>query len=235
MSVFHTSVPTSRLLRATVAALLAGAGLHAAAVPVTSRAALAGNDTISWGQLGPSMTDVLVPVNVTTAGARLASVTNPTGPLVRFDEGDGVYSGNFALGDQLLATLFKPGPISIDFSTGLSRIGAQIMSNDFGNFNGVLKVYDVNNLLLETQTFAGVASNRQNNSAIFIGIARATADIDRVEFNISGSTSPDFAINQVDLRVGVVPEPATLALLLGGLALVGTAAVRRRAWLSNKA
>ena len=204
-------------------------------MPVTSRAALAGNDSISWGQLGASMTDVHLPINVTTAGAQVASVTSPTSPLVRFNEGDGIYTGNFALGDQLLATLFRPGPISIDFSTGLSRIGAQIMANDFGSFNGVLKVYDVNNLLLETQTFAGLSTSQQNNSAIFIGIARATADIDRVEFNICGSNSPDFAINQVALRVGVVPEPATLALLLGGLALVGTAAVRRRAWLSNKA
>ena len=228
MSVFNTPVPSSGLLRATVAALLLGAGLQAAAVPITSRVALAGNDTIHWGQLGGSLTDVLVPANITTTGAQVATVTNPTGPLVRFDEGDGVYSGNFALGDALLATLFKPGPISIDFSTGLSRIGAQIMSNDFGSFNGVLKVYDVNNVLLETQTFAGVATSQQDNAAIFIGIARATADIDRVEFNISGSTSPDFAINQVDLRVGVVPEPATLAMLLAGLALVGAAAARRR-------
>ena len=229
MSVFNTPVPSSGLLRATVAALLLGAGLQAAAVPITSRVALAGNDTIQWGQLGGSLTDVLLPANITTTGAQGATVTNPTGPLVRFDEGDGVYSGNFALGDALLATLFKPGPISIDFSTGLSRIGAQIMSNDFGSFNGVLKVYDVNNVLLETQTFAGLATSQQDNSAIFIGIARATADIDRVEFNISGSTSPDFAINQVDLRVGVVPEPATLAMLLAGLAVLGTAALRHRA------
>ena len=229
MSVFNTPVPSSGLLRATVAALLLGAGLQAAAVPITSRVALAGNDTIHWGQLGGSLTDVLVPANITTTGAQAATVTNPIGPLVRFDEGDGVYSGNFALGDALLATLFKPGPISIDFSTGLSRIGAQIMSNDFGSFNGVLKVYDVNNVLLETQTFAGVATSQQDNSAIFIGIARATADIDRVEFNISGSNSPDFAINQVDLRVGVVPEPATLAMLLAGLAVLGTAALRHRA------
>lgn len=227
MSVFHTPAPTPRLLRASLAALLLGTGLHAVAVPVTSRVALAGNDSINWGQLGGSLTDVLVPANVTTAGARLASVNNPSGPLVRFDEGDGIYSGNFALGDNLLATLFIPGPISIDFSTGLSRIGAQIKANDFGSFNGVLKVFDVNNVLLETQTFAGVSGSQQDNSAIFIGIARATADIDRVEFNISGSTSPDFAINQVDLRVGVVPEPATLAMLLAGLALVGTAARRR--------
>ena len=230
MSVFHTALPMSRVLRATAAALLLGAGLHAAAVPVTSRVALAGNDTLSWGQLGGTLTDVLVPVDVATAGARLATVTNPSGPLVRFDEGDGVYSGNFALGDQLLATLFIPGPISIDFSTGLSRIGAQIKANDFVNFTGVLKVFDVNNVLLETQTFAGASSNHQDNSAIFIGIARATADIDRVEFNITdtSSNSPDFAINQVDLRVGVVPEPATLAMLLAGLALVGTATARRR-------
>ena len=228
MSVFHTPAPTSRLLRASLAALLLGTGLHAVAVPVTSRAALAGNDTISWGQLGGTLTNVQVPVNVTTAGAQVASVDNPSGPLVRFDEGDGVYSGNFALGDQLLATLFIPGPISIDFSTGLSGIGAQIKANDFGSFNGVLKVYDVNNLLLEMQTFAGLSTSQQNNSAIFIGITRATADIDRVEFNITGSTSPDFAINQVDLRVGVVPEPATLAMLLAGLALVGTVAARRR-------
>ena len=228
MSASYSPRKTSCVLRATVAALLLGVGVQASAVPVTSRAALAGNDSISWGQLGGSMTDILVATDVTTAGGLVASVSNPSGPLVRFDEGDGIYSGNFALGDPLLATLFIPGPISIDFSTGLSRIGAQIKANDFGSFNGVLKVFDANNLLLETQTFAGLSNSLQDNSAIFIGIARVTADIDRVEFNITGSTSPDFAINQVDLQVGVVPEPATLAMLLAGLALVGTATARRR-------
>lgn len=231
----HRWVATSARVLAS-GALLA-ACLQALAIPVSSRAALNGNDTLVWSGLGGDFDEVTpLPASVSSAGGVGASVSNGGGGgLWRFDEGAGSFLGNFASGDALLATLFEPGPISIRFDTGLSSIGAQIMANDYGAFDGVISVYDDADLLLETYTVAGTASDAADNSALFLGITRNAGDIRRVDFAVSASAfgNLDLAINQMDLRAGRIivnptPEPASLALLLLALAGSGIATRRRR-------
>lgn len=215
---------------ALILSLVAAASSQAALV--TTRAGLGGTDFIDWGQFGSSLTVVTDPVNGTTNLGLDFSLNNPNGDLERRDQGSG-WSGNFAPGDELIWTANTPGPIVIDFISPVSAIGAQIQRDQFGRFTGTIAVYDSANALLETYDLAGLSNASAHNSAIFLGISRTLADIDRVEFNVSASA--DFAINQVDIVSGSeeneneirsIPEPASLTLL--GIGLAGLGVVRRK-------
>ena len=218
----------STLLRALAGGVLAASALQASAGLVTTRAALAADDAIDWGQLaGNQATEYAGVSSVTSTLGVIAAASNSAGSLFRFDENDGAFTGNFAIGDKLVSTFFTSGPIVVDFTTGLSKIGAQIQANNYGAFTGVITAYDSANSVLESWGFVGDSNGNQDNSAIFIGISRANADIDHVSFSIAGGA--DFAINQVALSRMTdqrVPEPASWGL--AALSLVGLGLSRRR-------
>jgi hypothetical protein len=229
-------LPPMRRTGLALALLVASVGAHADAA--TTRSALGANDAISWAQLGEEGTEVASPSEVGSNLRLEATVASPNGALMRFDEGAGLgsYHGNFAAGDALLTTLFDSGPISIAFvSSPVARVGAQIQSMVLGGFVGQLAAYGAGGTLLESVTWAGSSTyGAGDNSAIFLGLTRAVADIERVEFSILSLADPqatDFslAINQLDISVvGTVPEPGSFAMGLMGLALLA-ALDRRRA------
>jgi hypothetical protein len=91
-------------------------------------------------------------------------------------------------------------------------------------------VFDALGNLLESYTASGF------NSAPFLGVSRATADIFRIDFGTN--TGRDFAINRADFIGGSpdvpppptssVPEPGSLALFGLGLTGAGLAGRWRR-------
>ena len=84
---------------------------------MTTATALAANDSIDWGQLGPDSTSLPSSTAVTSANGLAATVTtgDPTG-LVRVDEGAS-WTGNFTIGDHLINNnQFSFSPLTLRLS-----------------------------------------------------------------------------------------------------------------------
>ncbi len=196
---------------------------------VGSRAALAGNDFIDWGSLGPEFTVVPSPSSTSSNGGLGATVSSSNGlDMTRLDQSSG-WAGNFAPGDHLLWNTTGQGDIIIDFATGIYGVGAQVQADFYGAYTGTISAYDQFNNLLGSFAFNGVASGNADNSAVFAGVQDTTADIYRIVFSttdIFGGN--DFAINQLDILTnapGVPDTGATLSLL--SLAIIGIGLTRR--------
>ncbi|MEJ6003926.1 PEP-CTERM sorting domain-containing protein [Paucibacter sp. AS339] len=213
--------PKRQQLWRACAALLLGAALapSAQASFVGSRAALAGSDSIKWGQLGADEATVASPAVVSSVSGAAATVSNNGGDMTRFDEGGSAFAGNFAIDDQLLTNVFVAGAITIDFLNPVAKVGAQLTSIDWGSFVGIIEVFDTANLLLESYEAEGLSSGKKDNSALFLGVSRASADIDHVSFSVRGTAQGnlDFALNELDFtkdgNTTPVPEPASGALV----------------------
>ncbi len=220
--------------------LAASLPLQAAVSQVFSRAALGGSDTLSWGQLGPDSADPLSSVLGATSDASLAAtVTNTSGgDLYRFDEGGAVFAGSFAPGDELLSTFdtLTAHWLMVSFTTPVARVGAQIQSMVAAEpffpaipFRGWLEAF-AGNVSLGSFSILGASDMLQGNTAPFLGIVSTAADISSVRFSVTGTPSPDFAINTLSLSVTPVPEPsAFLMSLAGGAFLLGAMHRRRKA------
>lgn len=193
-----------------------------------------GTDLVDWGQLGPNETVLSNPFTATSAGG--IGVTGQTtgnqgySPVLAQNYGvpgpGSFWSGNFAPGDYLIWTVFN-GPLTLNFSTGVSQVGAQIQQGVFAPFIG-----QVCDNLGDCFTEDGVSDQINDNSAIYIGLNDASgANITSVTFSLGDCNGPcentEFAINQLSLDVIPAPEPNSAFLLFVGLACLLSISVRR--------
>jgi hypothetical protein len=212
----------------------------AMAASVTTRAGLGGDDYIDWGQLPVGVYSQSI--EVSSFAGLTAEVSNPGG-LRRADQTGpsgclGTYPANFAPCD---ATIFgdlqrnRPNAVTIDFSSPVSGGGSQFASTVYtGPITAQLKAFDSAGVLLESYTLEGITTSAADNSAPFLGIVRAQADIARLEFSAlpylaGGEVWEAVGINRVELLVAApIPEPAAALLWLLGLPLAALAAQRGR-------
>ena len=211
---------------------------------VTNRADLKGNDSIDWSSLGqvlnpfnPNLADFLgFSFSGTSAGGLGLDVDiNPINPPITppfvFKTApipQGIPT-NFANGDFLLFTglqfgLFpapgNPGPISISFAQPVRAAGAQIAVDDEQNFIGTIKAFDINDNLLDSFSVNGTSSTALDNSAIFLGVKSALAEISRIEFS-SDFNNRAIGINTLSIDNPAIPEPSlTMAILVMGSGLL---------------
>ena len=229
------------LRRAMLAAALLGLAAvaegqaRASLTLVTSRAALGGNDSVDWGQLGAPFTVVPNPSMITSTNGLTLTVSQATGSFQRRDEGTG-WAGNFAAGDHLLWTNGNNGPVSVSIGlSGVSAAGTQIQPDSYGNYTAKIEAFDSGNNSLGSFTENGVSTANQDNAAIFIGVRSTAADIFKITFSLTVSpfnSGQDIAINRLDFDsrgVTAAPEPWTLfGGATGVLLLLGPVWRRRR-------
>jgi hypothetical protein len=208
-----------------LAAITVPAVASAQLTQVTNRNQIVGGTTFMW-----SGTNETNPFTRTNNGVTVTASTPTTGATFAGFIAGTSWNGGFATGDRLLSVLGQgqtgSSVLQLTFGSAINAFATQLWYNfppgatariDFFNGNALLGGFSV-------ATGGGGAPN--NNQASVLGAISTTA-FNRVV--ITGSQG-EFAINQ--LTVGgvqqVVPEPATVALLGGGLALVGVIARRRQ-------
>jgi hypothetical protein len=212
------SVKTAFLL---IALLAASIPVDAASI-VLSRAAILENDSLDWAVLGPPFTEVPNGTAVLTPGGLTVTVSTSTATsMERRDAGNGWGTGSsFPGGTPLLWTRNEDtASLIIDFSSPVLAAGTNVGRDNFGNYTAYVEAF-------RGATSLGVFSvpGDANDDIPFLGVFDA-GGITRLAYNVDLNTE-DFAINQLSIRTGVIPEPGTIVIV--GAGLLSVAVWRRR-------
>lgn len=134
------------------------------------------------------------------------------------------YGPGFAWYDNLLFASGIEG-VRLDFATPLHDFGTGAIGNITGGYTMTLRLY-AGDALLGSVSASGSAGWQGNTGVTFIGAHSATA-FDRVEI-----TGPVYGFAMNRLAIGPVaapvPEPASAALMVLGMAGIALAARRRQ-------
>lgn len=220
----------SKTIRLAFLLAVLAATSSASVVAVTSPGSLLANDNLDWGQLGPDLTVVTSPVNVTSLLGNTVNVANGTNELWSVQQSNS-WGGNFNPGDNVLFN-FAGGPLTLVFLTPVKAVGAHFQSWDFGAFGISITAFDSANTLLGTVTTSGTSNNAADGSAAFLGVLSSSADIASLVVNVQVSSADNpFALGSLSIAEQVaVPEPSTMFLAIGGV----LAAVARRFQTSRR-
>ncbi|KQW46282.1 hypothetical protein ASD88_07660 [Pelomonas sp. Root662] len=198
---------------------------------VSSRASLGATDHIDWDQI-PLDASFPTAAVVTALGEAASVSSGNSANLWRLDQGgppNGYWQANFTPGEALVLSF--SGVISLSFTDAVAGAGTQFANGArYGAFDATLTAFDASGNLLETHTVAGSTGPGFDGSAVFVGLARAQADISRLEFRVSSPAGSEYpVINRVDiLQAAVVPEPGAGLLALLGLPVIAWARSRQR-------
>jgi hypothetical protein len=206
-----------------------------------SPAAMGANDFVTWGQLG--VDGAMIGNTFSATSSDLDSVTgafsSTTGMVVT--AGGSVWgpaSGAFATDDSLIwsfdsGTNSGTGPLTISFPTGFGA-GAAIQADGIGQFTAQIQLFNgATSLGIKTIT------SDSEGDAVFIGAVDTVAEVTSAVFDLTsaGSSSDsannlgDFVIDTLSLQnsAAAAPEPDSIFLLSGALAILGYRLLRQRA------
>lgn len=240
VSVLKLRLPTCQLMATSAIWVLALCGTastpHSAeATPlgvVSSRSAFDNYGPfvpVNWGVFGPAGTAISTPAFQTVDGITVG-VGSSQGELLRQNEGSS-FIGDFAVGADLLTDdRSKSDTFMVSFGAPVFGFGMQIEPDYIrGVWTGDITVFSSTNVLLGDIPISGNATNSENDSAPFYGVADfdfgASPNVGISYARIFVDQGPPLgragavAINTMDVNssgliVGlIVPEPSSLVTL----------------------
>ncbi len=200
-----------------------GLSAQAGLIHLSNPADLGTSSVLNWGS-GPLWTEAAnntafsnggVTVNATQSAGNSLWV-NSQSP--KAGDNDGIYwEGNFFPLDSVLyngVTGFgqpQLGDISLHFQNPVLGAGVHVQQNWSGapGFTGFIWAYDINNVLLDSYSFAGIAGNSADGTAVFAGFLSTSANISTITIS---TASQDFAIGALSVNI---PDSGSTAALLG--------------------
>jgi hypothetical protein len=237
-------IRTRLFVSALVLGICTASAAEATTIQIGSAALLGANDFFDWGQVRVvdgtnTAVDQPSPRTVTSGLGRTATVSDG-GALTAAIEGIDWF-GDFLPGQNVLYSGDFDDPaaaastITVNFATAVKGLGLQIQSANFLNFSASLEVFD-GAASLGAFSVAGLTLGLEDGSAPFLGALSDSTNITSAVFTLTSNTDFGFGVNRLLTADGdgtvpvepgpAVPEPATLTLVAGGIAVL--AARRRR-------